>query len=136
MMWALSPPVWMIAGSLVACLTVLAVGGGAVMPEAAFGMAAPLVSAVASWRIIQRVHATAPARLTNVLMTSFVVKALLFGAYVVVALTVLDLRPVPFIASFTGYYVALHLGEALLLKRLLAASGQTLAAAADAPPHN
>jgi hypothetical protein len=133
---ALSPPVWMIAGSLATCLAVLAAGGGAVMPEAAIGMAAPLVSAVASWLVIQHVHATAPARLTNVLMVSFVVKALLFGAYVVVALTVLDLRPVPFIASFTGYYGALHLGEALLLKRLLAAGGRTLAAAADAAPHN
>jgi hypothetical protein len=136
MMLALSPPVWMIAGSLATCVAVLAVGGRAVMPETVVGMAAPLVSAVASWHVIQRVHATAPARLTNVLMASFVVKVLLFGAYVVLALAVLDLRPVPFIASFTGYYVALHLGEALLLKRLLAAEGQTPAAAADAPPHN
>jgi hypothetical protein len=41
-----------------------------------------------------------------------------------VMLAVLDLRPIPFMASFTGYYVALHFAEALLLKRLLAAGGR------------
>ena len=115
-----APAVWMIGGSLTACLAAMALGGDAVMPEAVFGMAAPLVSAVVSWQVIQHVHAISPARLTNVLLTGFFVKALVFGIYVALALKVLDLRPVPFVAAFTSYYVALHFGEAALLKRLLA----------------
>jgi hypothetical protein len=87
-------------------------------------MAAPLVSAIASWRAIERTHATAPERLTNVLIVSFAIKMVLFGAFVAVVLAVWDMRPMPFIASFTCYYVALHFGEALLLKRLLAAGGR------------
>jgi hypothetical protein len=35
-------------------------------------------------------------------------------------LGVLSLRPVPFVASFTGYFIALYLAEALCLRRLLA----------------
>jgi hypothetical protein len=111
---------WMAAGSVLTCVAAAALGGRAVMPEVVFGMALPLVSAIASWQVIARVHATAPARLTNVLMAAFAVKAILFGVYVVLVLAVLDLRPLPFVAAFTSYYVALHLGEALLLKRLLA----------------
>jgi hypothetical protein len=30
------------------------------------------------------------------------------------------LRPLPFVASFTGYFVALYLTEALLMRRLFA----------------
>jgi hypothetical protein len=114
---------WMVGGSVLTCLAAAAIGGQAVMPETVFGMAAPLVSAVASWRVIARTHAAAPERLTTVLVTAFALKAVLFGAYVVVVLGALALRPVPFIAAFTSYYVALHFGEALLLKRLLAARG-------------
>ena len=44
--------------------------------------------------------------------------AIIFGAYVVVILAVLRFRPVPFVASFTGYFIVLYLIEALYLKRL------------------
>jgi hypothetical protein len=118
---AAGPAFWMVAGSLLTCIVAVAIGRQAVVPEVVFGMAAPLVAAVVSWHTIRRTHAAAPASLTNVLIVGFAVKALLFGAYVAIVLVALDLRPVPFIAAFTGYYVALHMGEALLLKRLLSA---------------
>ena len=117
----------MVAGCALTCAAAAALGADAVLPEVVFGMAAPLVSAVASWQAIARVHATAPARLTNVLMIAFAIKAVLFGGYVALVLAVLDLRPLPFVAAFTSYYVALHLGEALLLKRLMAAGGGPVA---------
>jgi hypothetical protein len=34
--------------------------------------------------------------------------------------TVLDVRPVPFMASFTTFFIALHFAEALALRRLFA----------------
>jgi hypothetical protein len=37
-------------------------------------------------------------------------------------LRVLDLRPLPFVVSFTTYFIALHLFEALCLQRLFAGS--------------
>jgi hypothetical protein len=36
----------------------------------------------------------------------------------VLALAVLALRPVPFVASFTSYFIALYMTEALCLRRL------------------
>ena len=116
----LAPVAWMIAGALASGLAVAAAGGQAVAPELWFGLAAPLVSAVASWIAVERTQRAAPERLTNVLIAAFGIKMVLFGAYVVWVLAGLSLRPVPFIASFTGYYVLLHATEAVLLKRLLA----------------
>jgi hypothetical protein len=89
-------------------------------PELAWGIAGPLVSASVSWWVIERTARTAPDRLTHVMIGSFGVKVLLFGLYLVVMLKGLGLRPLPFMLSFTGYYVALHLAEAVFLRRLLA----------------
>ena len=41
-----------------------------------------------------------------------------FGAYVAVVLKLFAQPAIPFVASFTGYFIALHLCEALLLRRL------------------
>lgn len=115
-----APIVWMIGASLATCALAVAIGGSRVWPEVLVGMAAPLVSAVATWLVIARTQASAPDRLTNVLIAGFGIKVIVFGAYVAMALAVLSMRPVPFAASFAGYYVALHVAEAALLKRLLA----------------
>lgn len=114
------PLVWMVAGCLAACGIAIGVSGQAVAREIVFGMIAPLVSTVVSWRVLERTHASTPERLTNVMISALGIKMLLFGAYVVVMLAVLKLRPLPFVLSFTSYYVTLHLIEASLLKRLLA----------------
>jgi len=50
----------------------------------------------------------------------FVAKMLFFGAYVAVMLEVVGVRPVPFVVSFTAYFIALYLAEALLMRRLFA----------------
>ena len=54
------------------------------------------------------------------MIAAFAAKMVFFGAYVAVMLLALALRPVPFVASFTAYFIALHLIEALCLKRLFA----------------
>jgi hypothetical protein len=41
-----------------------------------------------------------------------------FGAYVTVMLKVLLLSPLPFVVSFTTYFIALHVFEAVCLQRL------------------
>jgi len=43
-----------------------------------------------------------------------------FGVYVTIMLRVLALRPLPFVVSFTTYFIALHLFEAFCLQRLFA----------------
>lgn len=117
-----SPPVaWMVGASVASWMVVVFATGSRFMPELLLGMAGPLVSAVATWLVLERTHSATPERLTGVMITAFGVKVLLFAAYVVVVLAVLSMRPRPFMLSFTGYYVGLHVVEALFLRRLLAA---------------
>ena len=47
--------------------------------------------------------ATRPQALMSVMIAAFAFKLVFFGAYVAVMIRVVALRPVPFIASFTGY---------------------------------
>ena len=48
------------------------------------------------------------------MMAAFAAKMVFFGAYVAVMLQGrLRVRPVPFVASFTAYFIALYLVEAL-----------------------
>ena len=125
-MVAARPVPWIVGGSLAACLAALGATGFDSVPEIVLGMCGPLVSAVVTCVLRER---TAPERLGGVMMTAFAVKMLFFGAYVVAMLGMLNLEPRAFIVSFTCYYVALHLVEALLLKRQLAGTSPALVSA-------
>jgi hypothetical protein len=112
--------VWMAGGSLVAGAVALAAGGAGVRNELAFGMAGPLVVACVSWLLAERTYRRDPQALTGLMMTAFAFKMVFFGAYVVVMLRGVDLQPVPFAVSFSGYFIALHFVEAVFLQRLFA----------------
>mgnify|MGYP003455668137 FL=1 len=116
-----APVAWMVGGSVASWLLIVLATGSRFMPELLLGMAGPLVSAVVTWLVLERTQRAAPERLTGVMMAAFGVKVLLFAAYVVIILAVLGMRPRPFMLSFAGYYVGLHVVEALFLRRLLAA---------------
>jgi hypothetical protein len=81
-------------------------------------MFAPLVVVAATWVMFEQVHRTHPERLTSVMIGAFAGKLVFFGAYVGLAIGVLAVKPVPFAASLTGYFIALYMVEALWLKRL------------------
>jgi hypothetical protein len=119
-MTGLWPPLlWMTGASLIVWLVVLAAGGARVHPEALLGMAAPLVSANVSWVLMARTHAAGPERLMGMMLQGLAAKMVLFGTYVTVMLRVLDLRPMPFVLSFAGFFIALYAMEAFFLRRLL-----------------
>jgi len=84
------------------------------------GMVAPLAAATISWVLAERTYREHPERLTRVMVGGFAAKMLFFGAYVTVMIKGLHLQAVPFVASFTGYFIGLYLVEALLLRRLVA----------------
>ena len=60
----------MISGGVGTAGVLAAALGTRVMPELALGLAGPLVSAVVSWQILERTHRSAPERLTNVMILS------------------------------------------------------------------
>jgi hypothetical protein len=110
---------WMVGASLLSCLAATALLGIRPGLEILLGMLGPLAVASGTWVAIERTHQRHPERVTSLLITAFGGKMVFFGAYVVAMLRVRSIRPVPFVVSFTSYFIALHLVEALSLRRLL-----------------
>ena len=110
----MKPVFWLAAGSVLSA-ALLGVRFGR---EVWFGMFGPLMVVSATWILTERVYRTDPSRLTGLIITAFAGKLVFFGGYVALAIGVLGVQPMPFIASFTGYFITLHMIEALLLKRL------------------
>lgn len=89
-------------------------------PEVLLGMLGPLASALATWIVVARTAAAAPEKVTGVMVTGLAVKMVFFGVYVAGMLKGAELRPVPFVLSFAGFFIALHAMEAAFLRRLFA----------------
>jgi hypothetical protein len=114
-------PLWWMAGASIGSWAALAVAPGfASEREVLFGMLAPLLGAAATWLIVTRTYPSRPELLTPLMVTAFAAKFVFFGVYATIALKVLALQPRPFVISFTAYFIALHLFEALCLQRLFA----------------
>jgi hypothetical protein len=111
---------WMAAASVGSAAVMAALVAPEKRLAVALGMAAPLAAAAVSWVMTERAFTRSPERLTGLMMTGFAAKMVFFGAYVAVMLKVAHLQPVAFVASFTGYFIALYLVEALLMRRLFA----------------
>jgi len=86
--------------------------------EILFGMLGPLGATVVTWVLAERVYRQRAEALTMVMATAFVAKIVYFGAYISIMLLLLRFRPVPFVLSFTSYFIGLYLMEALYLRRL------------------
>jgi hypothetical protein len=116
----MTPVWWMAAVSICSWLVATALAGKG--PELFLGMVAPLVVTTVSWVLAERTYRRNPERLTALMTAAFGAKMVVFGTYVAIILRVLSLRPVPFVLSFMAYFIALHLAEALCLRRLFAES--------------
>jgi hypothetical protein len=110
----------MMAASLAAAVAAIAIAGRETSAGVFLGMLAPLAAAGVSWVMIERTFKRDPQQLTALMIGAFVAKMLFFGAYVALILAVVGVQPVPFVVSFTGFFIALYLTEALLMRRLFA----------------
>ena len=86
--------------------------------EMFFGMLGPLAAVSATWVLTEWIYRRPAAEVTSLMLTAFLLKMVFFAGYIAIMLRVAEFRPVPFVASFTGYFIALYLVEALYLKRL------------------
>jgi hypothetical protein len=120
-----TPIVWMAGAGVLSWLAIATLVGDEANPEALFGMLAPVVAASATWVAVVRTHAAAPEKLTGVLMAGFALKMIFFGVYVGVMLGPMNVNARPFVASFTGFFIAMYAMEALFLKRLLTDAGRS-----------
>ena len=111
---------WMVGASVGAWLAATAAVGMQTGVDVLFGMLGPLAVVTSTWVMTERTYRRHPERLTAWMIAACAGKMVFFGAYVAIALTVLSLRPIPFVVSFTGYFIGLYLVEALCLRRLFA----------------
>jgi hypothetical protein len=110
--------VWMGALSVISWVLVTWLAPARVNPELAFAMGGTLASAMVSWIVTERTQRAAPERVTGVMVASLAAKMVFFGTYVVIVVRLVGVRPIPFVIGFTGYFIGLHVVEALFLKRL------------------
>jgi hypothetical protein len=111
---------WMAAASAASAAAAIAAAGRGHAAEVLLGMIAPLAAACVSWVLTERTYRRDPPALTGMMTAAFAAKMLFFGAYVALMVKVVGLRPMPFVVSFTAYFIALYLTEALLMRRLFA----------------
>ena len=116
----MTPVWWMVGLSGLSWLVAAALLDTQARIEVLYGMLGPLAMVIGSWVLMERAYRRNPDRLTAVMVAAFAGKLVFFGAYVAVMLRVLSLRPRTFVASFTSYFIALYLIEALYLRRLFA----------------
>ena len=110
----------MVGASVGSWLVAAAALGLRTSVDVLFGMIGPLAVASGSWVMAERTYKRRPERLTSLMISAFAGKMVFFGTYVTLVLTVLSPRSIPFIVSFTGYFITLHLLEAVFLRRLFA----------------
>jgi uncharacterized membrane protein len=111
---------WMVAGSVLAACTAIAFFGTQIQPEVWFGMAGPLAVAAGTWIATRQAYLSNPDHLTSVMVKAFAGKMVFFAIYVTAVVRGLGVRPIPFVISFTTYFIALYFVEAICLSRLFA----------------
>jgi hypothetical protein len=108
---------WWAMGVSVAVGVLWTVAGRGI--EVLLGVVAPVLTTAASWVSVSRAWAMAPVSSTRVMIRGFVVKAVFFMVWVVIAFEGFEVRPVPFVVSLTVSFLVLHFIEAWYLKRLM-----------------
>jgi hypothetical protein len=113
---------WMLAASVAAAGLLPVLFGLGFRSEVWLGMLGPLVSAAVSWIAMERQCRANRAGLAGLMIRAFAAKMIFIGAYVAIVLSVSWVRPVPFVVSFTGFFLVLHITEAIGLHRLQSAA--------------
>ena len=110
---------WMVAASVLSWVIVAGVAGGRANPEVLYGMVGPLAVAAVSW-IITEDERTVESRAADgrVDARAWRSRRCFSGARRGHACEYSRCGPAPFIASFTSYFIALHMMEALFMRRL------------------
>jgi hypothetical protein len=113
---------WMLSGSVLSAIVLSLLLDADIRLEIWLGMLGPLASALVSWIAMERQYLRRPAGMTSMMVKGFVAKMVFFAGYVTVLLSIGLVQPIPFVVSFTAYFISLHAVEAIGLHRLQAAN--------------
>ncbi len=86
--------------------------------EIFWGILLPWAVAAIELFMVFRAKDKAPQLMTKILMTGFVGRMIIFGAYLLIIFNFYSFAPYPFMFSFSGSFLAFHTLEAFVLKSL------------------
>lgn len=87
--------------------------------EIFLGMISPLIIGIISIQVSKNVFQKSPEKLTASLTKSFLIKMVLYALYFIVILSFYNFEPIPFIISFTGFFILFYVIEAIFLQKLI-----------------
>ena len=86
--------------------------------EVFLGMTAPLLVTIFSIFWIEKVFKTDKEKLPATMAKSFFIKMVLFALYFIIILGFYTFEPIPFVISFTGFFILFYIIEAIFLQKL------------------
>lgn len=87
--------------------------------EIFLGMIAPLLLSIVSILWYETSVKKSPQQLTNTLIKTFIARAVFFALYFILIFTYYDFEQIPFIISFTSFFMIFYVIEALFLQKLI-----------------
>ena len=90
--------------------------------EIFLGMIIPLLLAIGTILLVERIYRQNPKKLTSFMTKAAVGKMILYGIYVPLVVGVFSFQAIPFAISFTVYFIGLHLAEALYFRSMFSSS--------------
>ena len=87
--------------------------------EIFLGMIAPLIVSTISIQISKNVFKKSPQKLTASLTKSFFMKMVFFAVYFIIILSFYAFEPIPFVVSFTSFFILFYFIEAVFLQKLI-----------------
>lgn len=94
----------------------LIVGGIGYTKEIFLGMIAPLIIGIMSIILLSIAHQKSSEKVNKIMIKLFAGKMVFYALYFIYIFTFYTFNPMPFILSFTGYFITLHISEALFLR--------------------
>ena len=96
--------------------------GGSLYPqyiyEIILGMLAPLLVSIISIIQINNLYKNDPQKITATITKSFLFKMIFFAIYFIIILSIYAFKPIPFVISFTGFFILFYIIEAVFLQKL------------------
>lgn len=127
----MKPVIIMVGVCVLSAASVTALVGSDLSDEVWLGMLGPAAATSTEWVLAERSYRRSPRQLSWLLYGSFLAKMIFFGAYISTLLGLALVRPIPFAASFVGFFVALLTLEAMALRRLTTVSSASGVRQAD-----
>ena len=87
--------------------------------EIFLGMFLPWIISLISISKTHSVYNINPEKLIKHMTTAMLMKMLSYGLLLTIIFTFISFNPLPFIISFTGYFLALHIIEAFMLRFII-----------------